>query len=46
MANPFSKGWKYMMSSFDKKIDDNADPKVQIHQAAEAAREQHRQIQE
>lgn len=46
MANPFSKGWKYMMSSFDKKIDDNADPKVQIHQAAEAARDQHRQIQE
>ncbi|MFC3849559.1 PspA/IM30 family protein [Corynebacterium hansenii] len=46
MANPFSKGWKYMMSSFDKKIEDNADPKVQIHQAAEAAREQHRQIQE
>ena len=46
MANPFSKGWKYMMSSFDKKIDDNADPKVQIPQAAEAAREQHRQIQE
>lgn len=46
MANPFSKGWKYMMSSFDKKIEDNADPKVQIHQAAEAAREQHRQIQQ
>ncbi len=21
MANPFSKGWKYMMSSFDAKID-------------------------
>ncbi|MFD5868926.1 PspA/IM30 family protein [Corynebacterium sp. NPDC060344] len=46
MANPFSKGWKYMMSSFDKKIEDNADPKVQIHQAAEAARQQHRQIQQ
>lgn len=46
MANPFIKGWKYMMSSFDKKIEDNADPKVQIHQAAEAAREQHRQIQQ
>lgn len=46
MSNPFSKGWKYMMSSFDKAIEDNADPKVQIHQAAQAAREQHRQIQE
>ncbi|MBV7294311.1 PspA/IM30 family protein [Corynebacterium sp. TAE3-ERU12] len=46
MPNPFSKGWKYLMSSFDKSIEDNADPKVQIHQAAEAAREQHRQIQQ
>lgn len=46
MSNPFSKGWKYMMSSFDKAIEDNADPKVQIHQAAQAAREQHQQIQE
>lgn len=46
MPNPFSKGWKYMMSSFDKKIDDNADPKVQIAQAAEAERERHRQIQQ
>ncbi|MEJ5918707.1 MULTISPECIES: PspA/IM30 family protein [unclassified Corynebacterium] len=45
MANPFSKGWKYMMASFDKSIDDNADPKVQIHQAAEAARKQHQEIQ-
>lgn len=46
MANPFSKGWKYMMASFDKKIDDNADPKVLIAQAAEAERERHRQIQQ
>ena len=41
MANPFSKGWKYMMSSFDQKIDENADPKVQIQQAVQAAKEQH-----
>ena len=33
MANPFSKGWKYLMQSFDTKIDQNADPKVQIQQA-------------
>lgn len=46
MANPFSKGWKYLMASFDKSIDENADPKVQIHQAAEAAKDQHRQITE
>ncbi len=45
MANPFSKGWKYLMSSFDKSIEDNADPKVQIQQAAEQARKQHDEIQ-
>ncbi|WP_286683144.1 PspA/IM30 family protein [Corynebacterium sp. S1S1] len=45
MANPFAKGWKYMMSSFDKKIEDNADPKVQIAQAAEAERQRHQEIQ-
>lgn len=44
MPNPLSKGWKYMMASFDKKIDDNADPKVQIQQAAEAAKKQHKEI--
>ena len=44
MANPFSKGWKHMMSSFDQKIDENADPKVQIQQAVQAAKEQHQQI--
>ena len=46
MANPFSKGWKYVMASFDQKIDENADPKVQIQQAVDAAKEQHRQISE
>lgn len=46
MANPFSKGWKYLMQSLDMKIDENADPKVQIQQATEAARNQHRQITE
>lgn len=44
MANPFSKGWNYLMQSFDSAIDENADPKVQIEQAANAAREQHRAI--
>ncbi|MDK8626264.1 PspA/IM30 family protein [Corynebacterium appendicis] len=44
MANPFSKGWKYLMQSFDSKIDENADPKVQIEQAANAAKEQHNEI--
>lgn len=44
MANPFSKGWKYVMSSLDQKIDENADPKVQIQQAVKAAKEQHQEI--
>ena len=44
MANPFSKGWKYLMASFDNKIDENADPKVQIQQAVTAAKQQHNQI--
>lgn len=44
MANPFNKGWKYLMQSLDTKIDENADPKVQIQQAAAAAKEQHQAI--
>lgn len=44
MANPFSKGWKYLMASADQKIDENADPKVQIQQAVESAKQQHRDI--
>ena len=46
MANPFSKGWKYLMQSLDTKIEENADPHVQIQQATEAARKQHQQISE
>ena len=30
MANPFAKLWNYMMALFDSKIEENADPKVQI----------------
>lgn len=44
MANPFSKGWKHLMASLDHKIDENADPKVQIEQAVEAAKKRHRDI--
>ncbi|WP_151549713.1 MULTISPECIES: PspA/IM30 family protein [Corynebacterium] len=46
MANPLSKGWKYLMASFDNAIDENADPQVQINQAEEAAKKQHREIAE
>ena len=42
MANPFSKGWKYLAASLDRAIDENADPKVQIQQAIDAAKSQTR----
>ena len=41
MANPFVKGWKYMMALFGAKIDEHADPKIQIQQAIEEAQKQH-----
>lgn len=44
MANPFSKGWKYLTQSLDTKIEENADPNVQINQAVEAAKKQHAEI--
>lgn len=44
MANPFSKGWKYLMALFDSKIEENANPKVQIQQAIEDAQRQHQEL--
>lgn len=44
MANPFSKAWKYLMALFDSKIEENADPKVQIEQAIEDAQRQHQEL--
>lgn len=44
MANPFVKGWKYLMAFFNAKIDENADPKVQIQQAISDAQRQHQQL--
>ena len=41
MANPFTKGWKYLMALFSSKVDQYADPKVQIQQAIEEAQRQH-----
>lgn len=46
MANPFAKGWNYLMQSFDSKIDENADPKVQIQQAVAEAKKQHAELSE
>jgi len=44
MANPFAKGWKYLMALFGAKIDEYADPKVQIQQAIEDAQRQHQAL--
>lgn len=44
MANPFSKAWKYLMALFDSKIEENADPKIQIQQAIEEAQRQHQAL--
>ncbi|MCQ9167291.1 PspA/IM30 family protein [Corynebacterium amycolatum] len=44
MANPFVKLWNYLMAAFDSKIEENADPKVQIQQAIEDAQRQHQEL--
>ncbi|MBN9643301.1 PspA/IM30 family protein [Corynebacterium mendelii] len=44
MANPFSKAWKYLLALFDSKIEENADPKIQIQQAIEEAQRQHQEL--
>ena len=44
MANPFVKFWKYLMASFSSKVDENADPKVQIQRAIEEAQRQHQTL--
>src|SRR6201997_3274718 len=44
MANPFVKAWKYLMALFSSKVDQYADPKVQIQQAIEEAQRQHQAL--
>ncbi len=44
MANPFVKAWKYTMALFSSKVDEYADPKVQIQQAIEDAQRQHQAL--
>ena len=44
MANPFVKFWNYLMALFDNKIEENADPKVQIEQAINDAQRQHQAL--
>ncbi|MGC4963799.1 phage shock protein PspA [Gordonia sp. DT218] len=44
MANPFVKAWRYLMALGNAKIDENADPKIQIQQAIEDAQRQHQAL--
>jgi phage shock protein A len=44
MANPFIKGWKYFMALLSGKLDEYADPKIQIQQAIEDAQRQHQAL--
>jgi phage shock protein A len=44
MASPFVKAWKYLMALFGAKIDEYADPKVQIQQAIEESQRQHQAL--
>lgn len=44
MANPFVKGWKYLMALLSGKLDEHSDPKIQIQQAIEEAQRQHQQL--
>jgi phage shock protein A len=44
MASPFVKAWKYLMALFGAKVDEYADPKVQIQQAIEESQRQHQAL--
>ena len=44
MANPFTKFWNYLMALFDNKIEENADPKIQIEQPINDAQRQHQAL--
>lgn len=42
--NPVVKAWKYMSAWFGAKVDEKADPKIQIQQAIQEAQHQHQQL--
>jgi phage shock protein A len=42
--NPLVRGWKYMSAWFGAKIDEKADPKIQIEQALQEAQRQHQAL--
>lgn len=41
MANAFVKAWKYFMAAFGAKVEEKADPKIQIQQAIESEQQRH-----
>ena len=44
MANGFAKAWNYISAWFSAKVDEKADPKIQIQQAIEDAQRQHARL--
>ena len=44
MANPFTRGWKYFLALLSGKLDEHADPRIQIQQAIEEAQRQHQAL--
>jgi phage shock protein A len=42
--NPVVRGWKYMSAWFGAKLDEKADPKIQIEQATQEAQRQHQAL--
>src|SRR6266516_1565204 len=42
--NPIVKAWKYMSAWFGAKLDEKADPKIQIEQAIQEAQRQHQAL--
>ncbi len=42
--NPVIRGWKYLSTWFGAKIDEKADPKIQIEQASQEAQRQHQAL--
>lgn len=42
--NPVIRGWKYLSAWFGTKLDEKADPKVQIEQAVQEAQRQHQAL--
>ena len=43
-ANPIVKAWKYLMAALGAKVDEKADPKIQIQQAIQEAQRQHQAL--